>query len=86
MDVLSLGGLYGGERYNTYIYCDGEQVREYFARADLAFSPDYGEAIFAAASLRLELDESLLTIALTDESGETHAVSLCLQAAKEGGL
>ncbi len=85
MDVLKLGGEYGGERYNTYIYCDGEQVREYFARADLAFSPDYGEAIFSATQMQLTLENSLLTISLTEESGESHAVSLYLQAAKEGG-
>ncbi|NLI55148.1 MAG: DUF4860 domain-containing protein [Clostridiales bacterium] len=85
VDVLALGGLYDGERYNTYIYCDGSQVREYFARADLAFSPAYGDAIFAAREMRLSLEGGLLNIALVDEGGETHVVSLCLQAAKEGG-
>ena len=85
MDVLTLGGNYGTERYNTYIYCDGAQVREYFARADLAFSPDYGEQIFSAAQMRLLLKNGLLTITLTDESGETYAISLYLQA-EEGGV
>lgn len=85
MDVLELGGIYGGERYNTYIYCDGAQVREYFARADLAFSADYGEEIFEAADMRLSLTGSLLTIELVDGDGETHAASLYLQAAEEGG-
>jgi len=85
MDVLALGGIYGGERYNTYIYCDGGQVREYFAKADLAFSPDYGERIFEAGALRFSLADGLLNVALVDAGGETHAASLYLQAAKEGG-
>jgi hypothetical protein len=84
LTVLALGGTYGEERYNTYIYCDGEQVREYFARADLAFSQDYAEGIFAAKELRFSLAGNLLTIELTDENGETHTAALCLQAAKEG--
>lgn len=85
MDVLTLGGMYGGERYQTYIYCDGTQVREYFAKADLAFSPDYGEAIFMAKQLRFSLDGGLLTISLTDADGETHDAAVFLQAAEEGG-
>lgn len=84
LTVLALGGMYGNERYNTYIYCDGEQVREYFARADLAFSPDYAEGIFAAKELRFSLTGNLLTMELVDENGEAHTASLCLQAAKEG--
>jgi hypothetical protein len=35
--------------------------------------------------MRLSLEGGLLNIALVDEGGKTHAVSLCLQAAKEGG-
>jgi len=85
MQVLSLSGLYDGERYTTYIYCDGTQVREYFARADLAFSSDYGEKIFSAEEMRLSLEQNLLTITLVDENGEAHTVSLCLQAAKGDG-
>jgi hypothetical protein len=85
MEVLTLGGVYGSERYNTYIYCDGERVREYFAKADLAFSPDYGEAIFASRGLGVSLRGGLLTISLTDADGETHTAAVFLQAAKEGG-
>ncbi len=84
-DVLVLGGIYGGERYNTYIYCDGTQVCEYFAAADAAFSPDYGEGIFSANAMRLTLEGGLLSIELVDEGGEAHSAALCLQAAKEGG-
>lgn len=84
-DVLVLGGLHDGERYNTYIYCDGATVCEYFAKASAAFSPDYGEGIFSARELRLKLEKDLLSIELVDEDGETHAAAVCLQAAGEGG-
>lgn len=85
MDVLALGQEIDGERYLTYIYCDGSQVREYFAQADLAFSPDYGEKIFEASSLRIVLVDGLLGIEIVDAGGETHTASLYLQTAKEGG-
>ena len=84
-DVLVLGGIYGGERYNTYIYCDGDAVREYFAKASLDFSPDYGESIFSAQRLHLTLEQSLLSIELVDQDGEAHDAAVCLQAAGEGG-
>lgn len=82
--VLTLGQQIDGERYCTYIYCSENEVREYFARADLAFSPEYGEKIFEANGLNLSLAEGLLTIQILDASGETHTSSLYLQAAKEG--
>ncbi|MEA4870595.1 hypothetical protein SDC9_191010 [bioreactor metagenome] len=85
MEILALSSLHAGERYVTYIYCDGAQVREYFARADLGFSSSYGEKICPAGEMRLTLERDLLTIALVDEGGAAYSVSLCLQAAKEGG-
>ena len=51
LSVLTLGQAIDGEVYSTYIYCDNAGVREYFARAELPFSPDYGERIFDANSL-----------------------------------
>jgi len=83
--VLSLGGLYGGERYYTYIYCDGESVLEYFASAQQAFSPDFGEAILPAHALSFQLDGNLLLLELEDEHGETHTASLCLTAEGRAG-
>lgn len=83
--VLTLAQQIGDERYLTYIYCDSSAVREYFARADLAFSPDYGEKIFDASDMQLSFQDGLLTIEVRDISGETHAASIYLQAAKEGG-
>ena len=83
--VLALGQELNGERYMTYIYCDGTQVREYFAQADLAFSPDYGEKIFEASDLRLSLEKGLLRIEIVDVNGTMHEGALYLQTAKEGG-
>ena len=84
-DVLALGQSIDGERYLTYIYCREGAVCEYFARANLAFSPEYGEKIFEAGGLSLSLVNGLLQIEILDADGETHASSLYLQAAKEGG-
>ena len=83
--VLVLGGLYGGERYNTYIYCDGKSVLEYFANANQAFSPSFGEAILPAKTLSFSLEGNLLSIHLVDAQGEAHDASLYLAAGGEAG-
>jgi hypothetical protein len=85
LTVLTLGQELEGEKYLTYIYCDGAQVREYFAQADVAFSPDYGEKIFDASGLTFSLEGGLLQISIVDASGKTHAGAVYLHAAKEGG-
>jgi hypothetical protein len=85
LSVLTLGQSIDGEAYHTYIYCDGTAVREYFARADLPFSPDFGEKIFDATSLTFSLDKNLLNIEIVDLAGKTHESALYLQTAKEGG-
>ncbi len=86
VSVLVLGALYGGERYQTYIYCSGGAVREYFASAEQAFSPDFGEQIFQADALTFEQNGALLVITLVDELGETHSASLYLSAGGEAGV
>ncbi len=83
--VLVLGGLYGGERYNTYIYCDGKSVLEYFANAKQAFSSSFGEAILPAQTLSFALKGRLLSIHLVDAQGEAHDASLYLAAGGEAG-
>ena len=83
--VLALGQEIEGVQYFTYIYCDGAQVREYFAQADRAFSPDYGDQIFAASGLTFALEGKLLQISIIDAEGKTHESAVYLQAAKEGG-
>jgi len=85
LDVLALGQSIDGEQYSTYIYWRESAVREYFARADLAFSPEYGEEIFKADGLNFSLAGGLLQIEIVDAGGEAHTSSLYLQAAKEGG-
>ena len=85
MDLLTIASTHADEQYLTYIYCDGTYVCEYFAREELVFSPSYGEEICPAQEMRLTLENNLLTISLVDSNGEAHAVSLYLQAAKEGG-
>jgi len=83
--VLVLGGLYGGERYNTYIYCDGKSVLEYFANANQAFSAGFGEEILSAQALAFQLEGTLLSIHLVDANGEAQDLSLYLSAGGEAG-
>ena len=85
LTVLTLGQELDGERYLTYIYCDGTKVCEYFAQADVAFSPDYGEKIFDASGLTFSLEKGLLQISIVDAGGNTHTGAVYLRAAKEGG-
>ena len=85
LTVLTLGQELDGERYLTYIYCDGTKVCEYFAQADVAFSPDYGEKIFDASGLTFSLENGLLQITIVDAGGNTHTGAVYLRAAKEGG-
>ena len=85
VSVLVLGGLYGGERYQTYIYCSGGAVYEYFASAEQAFSPEFGDQIFQAGALTFEQNGALLVITLVDETGETHSATVFLSAGGEAG-
>ena len=77
-DVLALYADYGGKRYAAYLYCDGQNVCEYFAAADAAFDASYGEVIFAAEKLTFSLDGQLLTITMTDGAGGEHVSSVFL--------
>ena len=85
LTVLTLGQELDGARYLTYIYCDGTKVCEYFARAEVAFSADYGEKIFDASGLSFSLKDGLLQISIVDAGGNTHEGVVYLRAAKEGG-
>lgn len=81
MDVLVLGSLYDGERYNTYIYCDSGAIKEYFAADTQAFDASYGEEILKAEQLRFTLEQKLLTISLTNAAGNTYVSKVALSAA-----
>ena len=85
LSILVLGAIYGGERYQTYIYCSDGAVHEYFASAEQAFSPEFGDQIFQAEALTFELNGALLIITLVDETGETHSASVYLSAGGEAG-
>ena len=85
LTVLTLGQELDGDKYLTYIYCDGTKVCEYFARADVAFSADYGEKIFDANGLAFSLNDGLLRISIVDAGGNTHEGAVYLRSAKEGG-
>ena len=80
-DVLVLGSLYENERYNTYIYCKDGAILEYFAADTQAFDPSYGEEILQAQELHFTIAQQMLTISLTDASGNTYVSEVQLSAA-----
>ena len=81
MDVLVLGSIYDGQRYNTYIYCDNGAIQEYFSADTQAFDASYGEEILKAQELHFTLESQLLTISMTDAAGSTYVSKVALSAA-----
>ena len=78
--VLVLGGSYGGERYNTYIFHHGGAIMEYFASADEPFDPAFGGEIVPAESFAASLDGRRLTLEIGGADGKTRTVRLLLRA------
>ena len=85
MEVLTLSRDYGGKWYNTYIYCYNGTILEYFAAADVAFSPAFGETIGSASSLAFEQNGEMLVVTVENADGETFSLSVCLSSGKAGG-
>lgn len=72
--------------YHTYIYYSDGALREYTADAGMAFDPSLGETIATASGLEFTMNERVLTITITEASGEKTECSLALRSAeiKEG--
>ena len=82
--ALLLHADYNGTRYTTYIYVYEGSLMEYFARADAAFTPRYGESVAEAEALSVSLQDGLLSVRLTCADGETSSIDLFLQSAEAG--
>jgi len=81
VDALVLGA--GGE-YITRIYCYDGYLTELFSAASDSLSPGDGERIMAVGGLSFSLEDSLLSITVTDVHGEDSALILSLRSG-EGG-
>ncbi len=84
-DVLVLSAAYGGTRYNTYIYYDGEGLCECFARADRGLNRALGDRLVPLAGFAVSREGSLLLVGVTGTDGTESALSLFLQSSAGEG-
>ena len=70
LPVLALSSELDGERYVQYIYSYGGSLCELFTSAMYGFSPEDGEAVCAAQRFEPALEGNLLTVRVTDGSGD----------------
>lgn len=78
--ALVLGAIYGGQRYDTAIYYDEGYLCECFYSADRGFDRKLGDRLVAVNGLAFTMENSLLSIEITDQDGLAHGLSLYLQS------
>ncbi len=78
-DALVLSQDIDGWEYLTRIYCYDGWLRELFAQADGELAPQDGEKIIEAQGLELALEDGLLSVYVTDGSGQTTALTLLIR-------
>lgn len=74
--VLTVTSQWDEERYVRYLYCYDGQLRELFTAERNGFRPEDGEGICDAARFQPVLEGGLLTVEVTDDSGESFTVSV----------
>ena len=85
IDVLVLGYDADGDKYETAIYCYEGSLCELFAQAEQEFEPSYGEVICEAQMFVPQIEKGLLSVTLTDASGEDAVISIALRSSQEAG-
>lgn len=78
-DALVMGEDIDGEAYLTRIYCYDGWLRELFTYAGGEFYPEDGEKIIEARQMDLSLEDGLLTVSITDETGAETELVLALR-------
>lgn len=73
----------GDRVYVTRVYCHDGYIRELFAAEHAAVVPDDGEILLAAEELAFSVDEELLTVLVSHQSGEIQQMLLWLPEWKE---
>ena len=81
-DTLVLSEEIDGELYETLVYCHDGYLRELFAAAGGDFTLEDGEKVLKAHDLKLQNNGNILLAELTDFSGETQSLTLCLRSGK----
>ena len=82
LPVLALSSELDGERYVQYIYSYGGSLCELFTSARYGFSPEDGEAVCAAQRFEPALEGNLLTVRVTDGSGDQFTVYIARRCAQ----
>lgn len=68
--AIRMQEFYGDEEYQTLLYCREGWLYELFMEADADIEPEAGERILPAEKIEGTIEEGLLTVLLTDKSGE----------------
>ncbi len=84
-DCLTFTENIDGEKYINMIYCYGGYICELFSDAQYTPSPDEGEKIIEAESLKMHLENGLLSVSVTTGSGHTIPIYLSVRGG-EGAL
>lgn len=87
VDRVSLVEEIEGDKYVTMVYCFDGYLRELFTFDDPegeVFFPEDGEKIIEAQDMTASLDDGLLTVNITDGSGNESTITL--SARGEGAL
>ncbi len=79
VEVLRLRQEIDGREYVTWVYCQDGWLMELFGTGEGVFAPEDGERLIPMESLSLTLEEGLLTLCLTDSSGASQRLCLCLR-------
>lgn len=85
IDALTLSEDIDGYTYITRIYCFDGWLRELFTAADGDFKPEDGEKVIEAEAMEVSVNDGLLTVNITDPSGEKTEIVLSLRGEEAHG-
>ena len=71
---------YGDVQYLTRVYCHDGWLMELFTASSGEFAPEDGERLMPANAMSLSLEDGLLMVQLTDETGEKKSLLLELRS------
>lgn len=76
--------LDAGSDYTTTIYCLDGSLMELYTDPALGLGPADGERVLDLAGLELSLEDGLLGVTCTDQSGRAETITLSLHSGEEG--
>ncbi len=85
VQALYFAETIGDEEYVTRVYCYDGWLMELFCAADGSFYPDAGEKILPLEAMTVELEDGLLTLTVTEETGKVRTLYLNLPCGEGAG-